>query len=401
MDYKEKLTMRKRRAKKYSLDKKHILSISLLIFTLVSVVTILVNFGKSSSNVIASSKESVKYYPRQYSDSNITDNAKITDPRFKNVTFRSGSSLLGNVISSIKKNDFVGPDSGPENGSWLWTPILNITPEYRDSIILGAKKNGVKNIYLSIDSYLDIYVMPDGDEKVEKKKQFDEVIRGFIRKAKENGITVDAEAGWRNWAEIGNSYKAFAIINYAIDFNKTNIEKFRGIQYDIEPYLLDYYEKNKVSVLGNFINLVDETVARLDGSDLILTVVIPEFYDATNNNTPLIFYAGKKVSTVDQLLRILDKRDGSKIIIMSYRNWSKGVDGSIDISKDEIEKANDYRTKIVLAQETGEVHPPYVTFHNTSKTHFKRQLGFLLEAFNGEESFDGIAIHYVNSYMEL
>jgi hypothetical protein len=381
-------------------------------FTILAFVSILAlgsilylsTFGKETTSVVTQkteTKSKTTFYPRQYSDNHITDNAKVSDDRLKHITFFDKTSLLGNVVSSLKKNDSIPETLGEENGSWLWTPILQITPEYRNTIISGAKRNGVKNLYVSIDSYLDIYVMEESEEREKLREKFDKILSDFVTEARKNNITVDAEAGWRNWAEIGHSYKAFATLNYAIDFNKKNKDKLRGFQYDVEPYLLEYYKENKKSVLGNFINLIDEAVARLDGTDLVLSVVIPEFYDEESGETPPIFYAGKSLYTVEQLLRILDKREGSSIIVMSYRNFSRGVDGTIDISKEEINTANKYSTKIIIAQETGDVLPPYITFYNTSKSHYERQLGFVLGAFKNDKSFNGTATHYVNAFLEL
>lgn len=340
-------------------------------------------------------------YPRQYSDTHITENAKISDQRFRSITFEAKTSLLANVVSVLKKNDSIPKTEDPENGSWLWTPILQITPTYRENILNSLKKNGVKNVYLSIDSYLDIYAMEEGEEKENKLKEFNDIVSSFVTSAKEKGMTVDLEAGWRNWAEMGNSYKAFVTLNYAVDFNKNHDNKVRGFQYDIEPYLLDEYKTEKKKVLGNFVNLVDEAVAKLDGSDLTLSVVIPEFYDGTLNETPKIYYAGKNLYTVEQLLRILDKREESKLIVMSYRNFSRGSDGSIDISKEEINTGNKYNTKIIIAQETGDVKPPYVTFYNTKKSYYNKQLGYVVGAFKNDQSFGGIANHYVNAFLDL
>jgi hypothetical protein len=278
---------------------------------------------------------------------------------------------------------------------------MQLTPKYTDTIISGALKNGFKNIYISIDSYLDIYIMPDGEEKITKRAEFDKKIENFITKANNNGITVDAEAGWRNWAEDGNTYKALATLNYALKFNKDHNVKFRGFQYDVEPYLLDEYKENKAEVLKNFLTLVNQTVTMLNNKDLELTVVIPEFYDGSNGETPKFSYNGKNGYATEHLLSILDRREGSKIIVMSYRNFTKGIDGSIDISKDEINSANEHKTKIIIAQETGDVEPPYITFHNTNKKYFNNQKNELDKAFMLDKSYGGVAIHYINAFMDL
>ncbi len=339
-------------------------------------------------------------YPIQYSDNHITENAIKSDTKFKDSIF-SRDNLLSNAISSVEKDPGQIVLGVKESGTWLWTPIPNITPKYRDNIISYAKKNGIKNIYLSIDSYLDIYIMPDGKEKNEKRKEFDDIVENFISIAKNSGITVDAEAGWRNWAEPGNTYKAIATLNYALKFNKDQIDKFRGFQYDVEPYLLDNYQKNKQEVLNNFLNLVNQTVSAMDKSNMILSIVVPEFYDGKDNDTPIFVYRGKNASTIEHLLSILDRRESSKIILMSYRNFAKGDDGSIDISRDEIKAGDSHQTKVVVAQETGNVNPPYVTFYNTSRKYYARQVANIAQTFSKESSYGGLSVHYINAFMDL
>src|SRR3989344_2203332 len=357
--------------------------------------------AKSDVAKASLSKERYIIYPAQYSDTHITVNAIEGDPRFKNLSIFPREDLVANVAQSIKLNRVTKNSGQAEKGTWLWTPVLDITPKYRNSIITGAKKHGIRNIYISIDSYLDIFVMEDGPEKDRKKKMFDDILEDFITEAHKNNITVDAEGGWRNWAEEGHIYKAFAVVDYAIEFNKTHKEKLRGFQYDVEPYLLSYYQKDKMSVLRNFVTLINETVSRLHESDLALSVVIPEFSDGTGGETPQFKYAGKTAYAIDHLLSVLERRPSSNIIIMSYRNFSLGDDGSVDISKHEVTSAKKYNTKIIIAQEIGEVNPPYVTFHNTSKSYYEKQMQTIQKTFAKEKSYGGVAIHYINALLEL
>lgn len=347
-------------------------------------------------------KRSSIVYPRQYSDRNITINAQITDPRFANLSFVDKDNQVSNALSSlIKRNNIPLNDSFLENGTWLWTPTLQITPEYRDEIIQGAVENSLNTIYISIDSYLDIFVMPNGKEKEEAKQKFENILKDFIKVANKNGIQVDAEAGWQNWAQPGNSYKASVILDYVINFNKRNKEKFRGFQYDVEVYLLSEYFEDRERVLSNFLNLISQTVTILNNTDLQFSVVVPEFYDGTLDETPSFNYRGKKAYVFEHLLSILDRRVGSKIIVMSYRNFSEGVDGTIDISTDEILMANKYNTKVVLAQETGDVPPPYITFHKKTKQEYEEEVKKLEAEFINERSYGGLATHYINSFLEL
>lgn len=340
-------------------------------------------------------------YPAQYSDTHITKNAIATDRRFTDLAVVDKEDFLASVGNSFETATPAPGADQPEKGVWLWTPIFNLTPTYWDSVIAGAKKTGIRNIYLSIDTYLDIYVMPEGPEKETKKKAFDGILESFITAAHENDMTVDAEAGWRNWAEPGNEYKAFAIADYVLQFNATHAEKLRGLQYDIEPYLLSSYQTDKKTALRNFVDLVSRTVTRLHTSDLKFSVVIPDFYDSESGETPRFLYGWTYSYALTHLLNALERRPGSTLIVMAYRNQSEGADGSISISRDEIRAANDYRTKVIVAQETGDVLPPSITFYNTSLSSLNTQLRNIQEAFADDASYDGIAIHYINALLEL
>ena len=352
--------------------------------------------------LVAAQQKKVTFYPTQYSDIHITKNAMVTDQRFKDLAVFNKENFLASAAASLQTNKPSPAEAAkPEKGTWLWTPTLDLTSKYWNTLIAGAKKNGIHTIYLSIDSYLDIYVMPDGPEKEKKKKAFDDILERFIAAAHKNNMTVDAEAGWRNWAEPGNEYKAFAIVDYVLQFNAAHTEKLRGFQYDIEPYLLSSYQTDKKTVLRDFVDLVNKTVTRLNNSDVAFSVVIPDFYDGASGETPRFLYGWNYSYALTHLLNVLERRPGSALLVMAYRNQSKGNDGSIDISREEIRAANASHTKVIVAQETGDVSPPSLTFYNTSLSSLNTEIRNIEETFAKNESYNGIAIHYINALMEL
>jgi len=347
----------------------------------------------------------------QYSDTHITQNAVVTNSEFKNIAFETPPRLnksffsgqIAAVVNAIKSLTKKPKGVAEEYGSWVWTPVMSMTPQYMDWVISGAKTNGVNTIYISVDSYLDIFVMPKGQEREKQKEAFGDKLEDFIIRAKSLGIAVDAEAGWRNWAEGDNIYKAFAVVNYVKNFNSTRQNKFRGFQYDVEPYLLDSYKKDQAYVLKNFIGLIDKTQYYLATSTLRFSVVVPDFYDGKDKITPMFSYDGQKDYAFKHLLNVLDKRPNSSIIIMSYRNLAIGDDSTVEISSNEMRtaKSGAYKTKIIIAQETGDVPPPYITFHNTSKKYLFSQIEKINTTFNSYSNFGGIAIHYANAFLAL
>ena len=300
-----------------------------------------------------------------------------------------------NIASTVKKVPTLTavPNTNLEYGSWVWVSPVLMSQDYMRKIVDGASANGINVLYVTIDDYLE----------TDNEKNYTDAIERFVRIAKEKNITVDLEAGWRDWAQVNNRQKAFKIVDFVIKYNNTHLDKIRAIQYDIEPYLLSTYENNKVGSLKDFISLLDETVTRLGNNSLAFSVVIPHFYDNKQAWTPEINYKGKSEHAFDHVLKIMDKRLNSKIIVMAYRNTAEGEDGTINLSNTEIEEASkkDRKTKIIIGQESGDVEPNYVTFFSLPKADYIKQKHIITNNFKEKSGFGGIAIHYIDSLLDL
>ncbi len=290
-----------------------------------------------------------------------------------------------------------------EYGTWVWQSPNVMTDEYMDTVLNGALQYGINTVYVTIDDYLAIHNMTEGITKDKKKADYSASLEKFIKAAHAKGIEVDVEAGWKDWAKESNAYKSEAIIDYVIEYNNTHIEKIRSVQFDVEPYLLSEYESNKSAVLTSFVAFIDKSTTRLVNNNLRFAVVIPHFYDSAQRWTPVVTHNGITTYTFDHLLRILDRKAHSSIILMSYRNFAEGEDGSIRISETEIKTASatTHSTKIIVAQETGAVEPEYVTFNNTSRALYEKQVNLIDQAFKNHSNFGGISVHYIDPFLEL
>ncbi len=311
----------------------------------------------------------------------------------KNIT------IFDYLLSLIKNSDL----EPKEKGSWLWTPTMYLTNDYVSEIVLGAKEKGINTIYLSIDSYLDIFVMEESQTKINRELDFKNKIENFIKIANENDIEVDALAGWKNWAEEGNLYKPYAVVNFVKDFNEESSYKFRGFQYDVEPYLLERFQTEQSDVLRNFTELIHKTENFFKDTDIRFSVVIPDFYDKKDEVTEKFYYNGLSEYVIPHLINILDERKGNSVIVMSYRNFADGEDGSIEVSKNEMKtfKRKAKNTKLIIAQETGDFPPPYITFHSKSRSHLYTEIEKIEAEFAKNRNYGGIAIHYINSYLDM
>lgn len=293
---------------------------------------------------------------------------------------------------------------GKEQGMWVWSfpSQMNTTAGTEQMKTIAAQ--GFNVVYITIDDYLDIAALPEGANKDTQKAAYFLSLNKFIKTAHGLGIAVDVEGGWKDWAYLANRWKGFALIDAAKEYNAVYPgAKIRAFQYDVEPYLLDEYETNKAKVLTEFVTYIDQSVARLAGSDIQFSMAIPHFYDKNQAWTPTITYGGITTHTFSHLLRILEKKPGSMILLMSYRDYFEGVGGTKEIALAEIQEASagGYSTLVLVGQETGNVDPAYVTFYGSTKTVVLNMLGTISSAFSSYSNYGGTATHYIDSYLQM
>lgn len=315
-----------------------------------------------------------------------------------NVIKSSSSSALSSVIGG-----FV-PPKGKEFGTWIWNSPKEMNDSYMSKIIHAVSENGMNSAYITIDDYLNISVLPEGKNKDDAKKSYFDALARLITLANKLGVAIDVEGGAKDWAIAQNRWKGYALIDFVKEYNqKYPSAKIRNFQYDVEPYLLSSYENNKASVLKTYIEFIDASAVRMQDSDAGFSVVIPHFYDAGQKWTPPISYGGKTTDTFSHLLDILNRKPNNTIIIMAYRNFFDGNNGTRQISEYEIKQASagNNLTNIIVAQETGNVDPSYVTFYGFSRTEFLNNLNEIYSGFSSYSKFSGTASHYIDSFLAL
>lgn len=291
-----------------------------------------------------------------------------------------------------------------ENGVWVWESPIEMSRARASFVVNSAADHGFNVIYITIDDYLKIVVQPNGATKQAQKDAYFLALSKIVLDANAKGVSIDVEGGWRDWAIPENRWKGYALIDFVKEYNQRYPNaKVRGLQYDVEPYLLPTYERNKVGALKPFVEFIDESTKRMEAVDATFTVVIPHFYDSKQKWTPAINYKGTTKHTFTHLLAILERKPGSMITLMSYRNFYSGKDGTEQISKAEIAEASSgsYSTKIIVAQETGDVDPAYVTFFGMTKNDLNKNLVLIREGFAPYSQFGGVATHYLDPFLEL
>jgi hypothetical protein len=281
---------------------------------------------------------------------------------------------------------------------WFWESPAQMTEQAAITALDAVKAQGINAVYITIDDYLDVIDVPAGSIRDNAIKNYSAKVSKFISLANTRGIVVDAEGGAKDWVNPGKTQYASTLLKYVNDYNKSNSIKFRGMQYDIEPYLLPNYETDKGTVLKSYITLIDNLVQQNKSYGLPISLAVPHFYDSVNQWTPVINHNGKNAYTFTHLLNLLDQAPGSKLMIMAYRDTATGT---IDISKDEINESKGHNTKVIVAQEVGNVDPNYVTFFGKTYSYFKQQVGLINTNFQNQSSYAGTAVNYLEPFLEL
>lgn len=291
-----------------------------------------------------------------------------------------------------------------EFGVWVWESPVQMSSKYAANVLRAASQNGMNAVYITIDNYLTIASLPPGAEKETSKQAYFDALSAFIVQANKLGIQVDVEGGAKDWALEENRWKGYALIDFVKEYNRKHPgAKIRNLQYDVEPYLLGSYEENKADILFGFIEFIDESSMRMKDVDAGFSAVIPHFYDSFQKWTPQITYNGNRKYTFSHLLAVLEKKPGSDLILMSYRNFFFGKNGTKELSEAEIKEAGSggFKTRIIVAQETGDVSPSYVTFYGSSRGELFQALSDISGEFEIHRSFGGVAVHYIDPFLML
>jgi cell division septation protein DedD len=292
--------------------------------------------------------------------------------------------------------------SGKEQGMWIWDFPSQMITVTADAKMKQLQSSGFNAVYITVDDYLDIASMPEGSAKTAAKNTYFNNLAKFVAKTNALGMAVDAEGGWRDWAYAQNRYKGFALIDMVKEYNAAHPEsKLRGFQYDVEPYLLPEYETNKAQVLLDFVTFIDQSVQKLAGTNIQFSISIPHFYDDVNQWTPAFVYNGKTTYAFNHLLNIMEKKPGSTILLMSYRNTFEGTNGTRAIAETEVKEASSYSTKVIVGQETGNVDPAYVTYYGMTKAALFKGATDINSAFKGYAGYGGTAVDYLDPFLAL
>lgn len=258
-------------------------------------------------------------------------------------------------------------------GTWIWDS--HIIKQDQEKMINFAKMKGVTSIYLQVDQDLD-----------------PAIYGSFIRKAKSEGIQVEALEGRPEWAYKSRQEDIRKFIAWVKSYNASAQPeaRFTGLHFDIEPHLLSEWTKDNKAILESWMDNLRLIEKETKGSGLSIALDVPYWLNT-------IHVPGKEYSMSAWLLEKFDC-----LVIMNYRNHALGSNGIVENAQAMLREASTLKKKVVVAVETVKsAEGPRVSFYSMSSEAMEKELQSAHNGLARYASYGGFAIHDLNSWLNM
>jgi hypothetical protein len=169
-------------------------------------------------------------------------------------------------------------------------------------------------------------------------------------------------------------------------------ERFKGIHWDIEPHVTREWWEDRDAVIEQWTANVAHYVDRTRKAGLEISADIPFWMDQ--------YEVEEDGKTLPLSRWMMQKHDD--ITLMTFRNFSEGPNGILDLVQEEIGWAENDGTRFYIGVETKPSREaPYVSFHDKGRNEMYRELRTVHNRMKDFDSYLGITIHQYNSYSAL
>ena len=290
-------------------------------------------------------------------------------------------------MSEVKVNSEPIEVGASDFSAWLWDSPDTFSKDQLNKMFQVTQKEKITMIYLRMDDYAYIYGMRDTDSRLSRLTKLNDAAKKFISTAHEYNINVQALGGDSGWADPNErSYPDF-FVSGVLNYNSSNPEaQFVGIQFDVESYNSEAYNINKTQTLTNYLDFVQAMVNRKPNDQkFAIGFTVPMTYGRQNDDMNINWQNNGTKLTAYHIFDILNKTTGGYAILMDYRNYAVGQDGSLENSQNDMQyiHQNCPNVKFIIGQETTKVSPSKITFYDTSKQRFKTEVAEIIKAYSG------------------
>lgn len=266
------------------------------------------------------------------------------------------------------------PAEKKSKATWIWQS--ETIGEDKQHVLDFCKQSEITLIYLRVDM----------------NKPYD-YYRSFIRDAAAQGIEVHAVAGHPAWALASNQQRMLKIVQWVKKYNEAVTsagERFKGIQLDIEPYLLPQWETERERVIREWQSNIKVFTAELqkDGqlhSSLAMPFWLDDIPTPGDPSVPLSKWLMSRFDT---------------ICIMAYRDKLDGPNGLLALVEQEMVQADELERRVLIAVNLKELGDDHASFAEEGVDEMNRVLQQLPDRLAQHPSYAGQAVHDYRRWKE-
>lgn len=256
------------------------------------------------------------------------------------------------------------------SATWIWNPYS--LESKGDDYITFMQEQGVKKVFVQVDIEVP-----------------NEIYHTFFEKARAAQIAVYALDGGRDWGE--NRQPVTMFMQWVEQFQQ-EAPLLSGIHIDVEPYLLEKWNIDRQQVIKNYFDVLAALKQFTTEQNLAFEVDLPFWFDTVEYDN---VYGRGLVS--EWVIDIADV-----VTLMAYRNQADGGNGMIELVKTELAYAEEKGKKAAVAVETLQSDEgAHISFYGMTKYELKRETDKVTAAYRQNPAFEGIAVHYLNSWMSM
>ncbi|WP_400161874.1 hypothetical protein ACAF76_016095 [Brevibacillus sp. TJ4] len=265
-------------------------------------------------------------------------------------------------------------EDGEEKATWLWQSERMI--EERQEILDFAKEQGISLMYVRFDM----------------DRPFS-AYRPFLREAAQRGIEVHAVAGDPAWALTGHRDRMLRIAKWVRQYNQQvqPEERIRGIQLDIEPYLLPAWEQERERVVREWQENIEDFLQEVRAESGLHTSAAIAFW---LDEIPAA--SEPELSLSAWMIRRFDT-----VVVMAYRDQAEGANGIVELVEQELQQSAEQGKKLLVAVNLKSQDEPHTTFADEGVAEMEKQIRIVAQLLAEHPAFGGIAIHDYRYWQEL
>ena len=301
--------------------------------------------------------------------------------------------------------------------AYEWRQADRLSPTQARQRMAVLRASGFKTIYLDIGSYLDAAELPTTDQtRTARLLAVRRQLQRFVATATSLGLDVHALGGGPTWTLESHRYLGGKLVQLAGSYNLkvAGNERFKGVQFDIEPYAREGWFTDTEAGLQEYLTTVEEIMAayrplleRSANRDLQLGFAIPFWFDARGDAPDEVAFppeGGEVKPAAYHLIDLLGDLPSAYLVVMSYRNFTGTSNGSIAHARDEFRYAarTGARLGLVVAQQYGPAPAgeEHITFAGQPRRNLTRAAAAIVTAFRRYPQFRGLAVDSVDAWLE-